>query len=160
MRKFDLQRRIAARQLNCGVTRVRFTPDHLGEIKEAITNFDVLLLIKKGAIVREPARGISRVRARARHIQKRKGRRRGHGTRKGVKTAREPSKRHWVFHARAQRALLKRMRDAGLLSTRDYRTLYQKIRGGFFRSVRHIKLYAQEQRMLKAKKETKTKAKA
>ena len=43
------------------------------------------------------------------------------------------------------RAFLKELRDKGIISKEDYRVLYAKVKGGFFRSKRHIKLYIADQ---------------
>ena len=151
MKSLELQKRLAASVLNCSRKRVWFDPERLSEIKEAITKFDIRNLVKKGAIARVPPRGVSRVRARKIQAQKRKERRKGHGSRKGTASARLKPKSFWIRAVRAQRELLRRLRDRGVISKRDFRTIYEKIKGGFFRSVRHIKLYVEEQGMIKKK---------
>ncbi len=145
----ELQKRLASQLLGCGVNRIRLDPERLEEIKSAITKQDVLQLIKKGAIKKLPLKGISRARAKARHLQKIKGRRKGKGSRKGSAKARGEIKRAWVLSSRGQRALLKRMKISGLIDNKAYRLLYNKAKGGFFRSRRHIKAFVQEQGLLK-----------
>lgn len=145
--KLDTQKRIAADVLKCSAKRVRFEPEALESISEAITKEDIRVLIKDGAISKKPVRGQSRVRANKRLEQKRKGRRSGAGTHKGKKTARLPSKEDWMNRVRAQRKLLKELKAEGTISTQDYRDLYAKSKGGFFRSRRHINLYIDEHNM-------------
>ena len=96
------------------------------------------------AIFALPKKGISRGRARTYHLKKKQGRHRGLGSRKGKLTARMPKKDAWKNVVRAQKALLKKLRDEKTITTRVYRELYMKVKGGFFRSVRHIKLYIEE----------------
>ena len=46
---------------------------------------------------------------------------------------------------RVQRVLLRDLREKELIAKVIYRKMYDKARGGFFRSQRHLKLYLQEQ---------------
>ena len=144
-----LQKRLAAQLLNCGPGRVRFDPTKLGEIKEAITKFDIARLINKGTIYKEQSQGVSRVRANKRASQRRKGRQSGYGSRKGSATARLKPKDKWINDVRAQRELAKKLKEKKLIDTTDFKTLYSKIKGGFFRSTKHIKIYIEEQEMVK-----------
>ena len=146
------QRRIAADLLKTGINRVKFDPEMLTEIKEAITKSDIRSLIKKGAIKAEAYQSQSRFRARKRLEQKRKGRRKGHGSRKGKKTARLPAKRIWIEKIRLQRKFLRLLKNKNLIITKDYRNLMLKAKGGFFRSKRHIKLFIEERSLIKEKK--------
>lgn len=148
----DLQKRLAAEILKCSPKRITYKSDDLPRIREAITKFDVRNLIKQGLIKKEQVKGVSRARAKKAQIQRRKGRKTGHGSRKAKATARLKPKDAWIARARAQRGLLKRMRNSGLLSTTNFRALYLKIKGGFFRSRNHIKLYVKEQDMITEKK--------
>jgi large subunit ribosomal protein L19e len=146
------QRRLAAEILKCSVKKVRFNPENLDEIKEAITKADIKSLINQGLISFNRGNHISRVRARKRLVQKRKNNRRGKGRKKGTKYARLPRKKSWISKIRAQRELLKKLRDKEMIETRIYQELYLKAKGGFFRNKRHIKLYLEEQNLLKKKK--------
>ena len=143
--RLTLQRRISAQILKCSGKRIRFDPEKLEQIKEAITKTDVRSLIKGGAIKKNPARGVSRSRARIRAEQKKKGRRRGHGTRKGPATARRPPKKKWVSKVRLQRSTLKELEDGKKINHKECKELYMKVKGGFFRSKRHLLLYVEEQ---------------
>lgn len=143
-----LQKRLAAKILNCSPYRVIFNPEKLGEIKEAITKFDVSRLIKQGVIKKAPVQGIGKFHTRYAMAQKRKGRRVGQGSRKGSANARANDKLQWMRLVRAQRDLLKRLRNHELITQETFNMIYSKVKGGFFRSTRHLKIFLQEQELL------------
>ncbi len=145
------QRRISAEIMNVGESKVWFDPDRLTEIKEAITKNDIRNLIKREAIKSRPELGISRTRARKRLEQRRKGRQAGPGTRKGSRTARLTRKEAWMLSVRSQRCFIKELKDKSLVEDKTYRNLYLKVKGGYFRNRRHIKLYLEENKLFRAK---------
>ena len=75
------QKRIAARLLKCGENRIWINPLYVDQIAAAVQTDDIREFIDEGWIKAKPVKGTSRVRARARLEQKRKGRRKGQGTR-------------------------------------------------------------------------------
>jgi large subunit ribosomal protein L19e len=129
-----LQKRLAARILKCSPHRIRFDNEQMEEIKGSITKADVRRLVIGKAIYVLPKGSGSRARARKRHLQRKKGRQRGFGTRKGKKTARLPGKESWIHKIRVQKALLLKLRESKKID-----------RQMFFRNVRHIKVYMSEQ---------------
>lgn len=143
------QKRIAADALGIGKKRVKFDPERLSEIKEAITKADIRSLIKDGAIKKLNKKGVSRGRARKIKLQKRKGRRRNVGSLKGSRGARLSAKQEWINKVRSQRGFLMLLKKKGVLSSNNYRLLRKKIKGGFFRSRRHIKLFVEEYNLAK-----------
>lgn len=143
------QRRIAAQIMKCSPYRVKFDQERLEDIKEAITKLDVRGLIKEGAILEQPMHGTSRGRIRQLALKKRRGQRRGHGSRKGTKTARLGRKKNWINHVRSQRRLLTQLRTQEKIDGKIYRMLYLKSKGGFFRNMRHIRLYIDENKLMK-----------
>ncbi|MEK6837135.1 MAG: 50S ribosomal protein L19e [Nanoarchaeota archaeon] len=145
-----VQKRLAAEILGCSKGRVVFEPERLAEIKEAITKADLRALIGQGAVRKLPVRGISRARIKFAKQQKRKNRRKGYGSRKGAAGARTVRKTVWVNKVRLQRRFLKRLRSENRISGRKFSELYNKIKGGFFRSKRHMELYLTESGILKA----------
>ena len=147
--KVNNQKKIASRILKRSKKRVILDPERLEEIKEAITKHDLRNLIKDGAIVPIQSKGVSRVRARARQSQKKKGNRKGLGSRKGTKNARDNKKTVWMNTVRLQREFIKKLRENKIVETKTYSMLYKKVKGGFFRSKNHIKLYINEQRLVK-----------
>ncbi len=136
------QKRLAASILKVGVTRVWMDPEMLEDIATAITREDLRKLIEEGVIKRKAVVGISRGRARARDIKRAKGHRKGQGSRKGAAGARAPKKEQWMRKIRAQRKVLKAMRDEEkTIDAHTYRILYRKAKGGEFRNVSHLKSY-------------------
>jgi large subunit ribosomal protein L19e len=135
------QKRLASKILKVGVTRVWMDPERLEDIATAITREDIRGLVEEGVVKRRAVIGISRGRARARDIKRAKGHRKGHGSRRGAKYARTPKKESWMRKIRAQRKVLKTMRDEKTIDAHAYRTLYLKAKGGEFRNVAHLKSY-------------------
>ncbi len=142
-----LQKRLAAQVLNCSPNRIILDPEKQGEIKEAITKFDIRRLVNKGIITRAPVQGVSKSRSRKAKAQRRRGRRVGPGSRKGSANARANDKLQWMRLVRAQRDLLKRLRDHKLITQETFNSMYMKSKGGFFRSTHHIKLFLKEQEL-------------
>ena len=148
----DVQRRLAAQILKCGANRIKFDPERLEEIKESITKSDIRSLINKGAISKSRLHNTSSYWTKIRKTQKSYGKQKGHGSRKGKKTARLNPKRAWMNKIRLQRNFIKNLRDIGSISITDYHELYMKSKGGFFRSLRHIKMYTNERGFIKHEK--------
>jgi len=146
------QRRLAAEVLKCGENRVWMDPEQLEEISKAVTRRDIRNLIKHGLIKARKIRGNSRGRIRKRMIQKKKGRRRGHGSRKGKATARLPRKRAWIKTIRPIRAYLRELRDKGLIDRKTYRLYYRRAKGGQFRSKAHVRMHLEMEGLLKVEK--------
>lgn len=149
--KLDAQKKLAADVLKCSPKRVWFDPERLADIKESITKVDIKGLVKDKAIAKKPVKAVSRGRARVRQQQRRAGRRKGHGSRKGSANARASEKSVWINKIRAQRELLKKIKEKGLITGPVYRRLYEKSKGGFFRSKKHLKLYIEERHLAKEK---------
>jgi large subunit ribosomal protein L19e len=149
--KLNVQKRLAGEVLKCSANRIWFDSERLADIKEAITKIDIKNLVKEKAIAKKPVKSISRARARKQQVQKRQGRRRGHGSRKGRASARESKKSFWMNKVRSQRDLLKKMKEKGIITTAVFRSLYSKSKGGFFRSKKHLKLYMEERHLAKEK---------
>jgi large subunit ribosomal protein L19e len=132
------QRRMAASLLKCGINRVWMDHDRIDEIAKAVTKDDIRVLIRGKAIKSRQEKGISRGRKKINIIQKKKGRRRGHGSRKGAKYARFPRKKQWIRTIRPLRKFLHNLRDEGKVNKSDYRKYYRKAKGGEFRSKQHL----------------------
>ena len=145
--KLDSQKRIAASKMKVSKKRIKFDVERLGDIKEAITKFDIISLVKEGAIRVKQKKGVSRVRAKKQTIQKSKGKRKGHGSRKGSQKTRTKKKKTWMQGVRLKRRFIKELKEKDLVNNQVYRELYRKIGGGFFRSKRHIKLYVEEHKL-------------
>mgnify|MGYP001572620125 CR=1 FL=1 len=99
----NVQRRLAAQLLKCGENRIRFDPDRLGDIKEAITKTDIRYLINAGAVSKKRVLNTSKYWARRRKTQKKYSKQKGFGSRKGSKAARLKPKKKWINKIRLQR---------------------------------------------------------
>jgi large subunit ribosomal protein L19e len=143
------QRRMAAELLKCGVNRVWVDPNRSEDISDAITRADVRILINSGAIAARQKKGVSRGRAEFEKAQKRKGRQTGHGSRRGRKGARKPSKERWMQAIRPIRVKLKELRDTGKIDRATYRTYYLKAKGGVFKSRSHLISHLKSEDILK-----------
>ncbi|MBC7081489.1 MAG: 50S ribosomal protein L19e [Thermoplasmatales archaeon] len=137
------QRRIAADLLKCGENRVWMDPEKTDEIKKAVTRRDIENLINMGLIKEKKEKGISRGRTRKRILQRKKGRRKGHGSRKGKAGARLPKKEKWIKTIRPIRAYLRELRDKGIISEKTYRLYYRRAKGGQFKNKAHLKMHLQ-----------------
>ena len=133
------QKKMAAQILKCGVNRVWVDPRYVDQVSGAVQKSDGRELIEEGLIKARPIKGTSRVRARKLTEQRSKGRRRGHGSRKGSARARLPKKNRWMRTIRSQRRTLKGMRQEGTLQASEYRYYYRKAKGGSYRSIAHMK---------------------
>ena len=144
------QKRIAARIMKCGVSRVRITPGE--EVEEALTREDIRGLIQKGLVWKVQKKGTSKFASKKKLEQKRKGRMRGPGRRKGTRGARKNDKTKWIEKVRPMRRLLTELRESGRIEKSDYGMLYRRVKGGFFRNKKHLLYYLREHDMLKAGK--------
>lgn len=146
------KRRMAASILKAGKGRVWFDPEGLGDIEEAVTRADIRGLVHDKVIQAKQKKGTSRGRANFRMAQRAKGRRSGHGTRKGAKGARFPKKRRWISTIRPIRKTLVELRDSKEIDSPTYRKLYSMSKGGMFKSKAHINMYIKEKKLIKEKK--------
>lgn len=143
------QKRLAAEILKIGVNRVWIDPDNLEEVSQAITREGVKKLIEDGSIKARPKKGISSYRSKKIAEQKSKGRRKGRGSIKGAKGARNPKKKAWMTTIRALRTDLKDMRENREINRTTYRKLYRMAKGGAFRSKSYMKTYARDHDLLR-----------
>ena len=132
------QRRLAAAVLDIGEGRVWIDPLHADAVAEAVTRQDIRGLVNKGYIAAAQKAGVSRGRARYQAAQKKSGRQKGPGSRKGAAGARNPRKQRWIRTIRPIRAVLKELRETEKISPSVYRVYYRKAKGGSFRSRAHL----------------------
>jgi len=147
--KLTTQKRLAADILKIGVNRVWIDPENQEEVSRAITREGVKQLIDNGIIMAKPKKGISSYRSKKIAEQKKKGRRKGRGSIKGAKGARNPKKKAWMTTIRALRKDLKGMRDNREINKTTYRKLYRMAKGGAFRSKSYMKTYARDHDLLR-----------
>ncbi len=135
------QRRLAAEILKVGLNRVWIDPDRMEEVESAITREEIRKLIHEGAIRALKKKGVSRARARIIHEKKRKGLRRGPGSRSGTRKARLPRKRMWMMRIRALRRRLRELKSRRLIVEGAYRRLYVMAKSGAFKSIADMERY-------------------
>ncbi len=138
-----MQKRLAAKILKVGESKVWLDPTKIKEIKGAITRIDVKKLIKQGAIKTLPEKL-----RRPSVVEKR---RKGVGSKKGAKHAIITAKRKWINVVRPLRRMLKELKTAGEINNRTYRKLYMQVKGGTFRSRAHLRIYMEQHGLLKKK---------
>lgn len=143
------KRRMAASILKVGKGRVWFDPEESGDIEEAVTRGDIRGLINDRVIQAKPIIGTSRGRANFKKAQKAKGRRTGHGSRKGAKGARLPKKRRWISTIRPIRKTLLELREEKKIDSATHRKLYGMAKGGIFKNKAHLNMYLLEKKLIK-----------
>ncbi len=137
------KRELAARLLGVGANRIKFDPQYLEDIADAITRDNIRSLVTARTIIIRGVTGTSRGRKRARHLnQKKHGK--GHGSKKGAKGARMGKKQIWVKKVRAMRHRIKVMKNRGDISKAAFWSLYTKINGGQVRSLAHLRELVKE----------------
>ena len=154
------QRRVAATLLKCGTNRVWIDPNRTEDIAYAVTRDDVRNLIKSGFIKALQKRGISRARIKAAKEQRKKGKRKGQGSRKGAKYARYPKKLRWIATIRPIRTRLRELRDQDIIERKVYRKYYLYAKGGLFKSRGHLKSHLKAENLLKEPPKASPKGKA
>ena len=143
------QRRVAATLLKCGANRVWIDPNRTEDIAYAVTRDDVRNLIKSGFIKALQKRGISRGRIKVAKEQRKKGKRKGQGSRKGAKYARYPKKLRWIATIRPIRARLRELRDQDIIERRVYRKYYLYAKGGMFKNKGHLMAHLKAENLLR-----------
>jgi large subunit ribosomal protein L19e len=116
-------------------------PNHLEDIKNAITRADMRKMISHGYIKVKPTK-IKKPDYNPRKTKK------GPGSRKGSAYARLTKKRRWMNTVRPLRRMLKELRDKGVIDTNMYRKTYMMVKSGAFRSRSHLKLHLKQRGVL------------
>ncbi len=137
------QKKLAARVLGVGKARVKIRDEKA--VSEALTRQDIRALLKRGDITKLPKRGTNKSFSKKRLKQKKKGRRSGIGSTKGVAYSK---KKAWMGQVRPLRRLLRDLKENNRIDQNNYRMLYLKIKGGFFRNKKHLLLFLKEKEML------------
>lgn len=132
------KKRLAARVIGVGVHRIRFDPDHLDHIEDAITRANIRSLVTANTIKVKSFTGTSRGRAHAKKAQRSK---RGttQGSKQGRKGARVGKKTVYVAKVRALRRLLKIAKDRKDITNPEFWTLYKKVGGNTVRNKAHLR---------------------
>lgn len=141
-------KRLAAQILKVGEKRVWIDPEQYDRVSSAITKEDVRRLINDGVITAKPKKGISKGRKRKVQKQRKRGLRKGAGSRKGHKTSK--SKDEWVKKVRALRKFLVELRKRRVITKNVYRKLYLMVKSGAFKSRAQLKAYISEKKLGRA----------
>jgi large subunit ribosomal protein L19e len=141
------QRRIAAEILKVGKNCIRIDPEREDDVSMAITRSDIRTIIHEKGITARYERGVSRSRARVLHEKKKRGKRKGPGSRKGKKTTYVPRKQAWIQRIRPQRRYLRRLRARRIITVTNYRKLYRWASSGMFRSVAHLEFFIKDKKL-------------
>jgi large subunit ribosomal protein L19e len=141
-------KRLASSVLDVGESKIWIDPSSLEKVSEALTRDDVRALIKEGKIKAKPTRGVCRVRARLKQAGKKKGRHRGHGSRKGTRLARNNPKEQWIAKTRAQRSILRLISDDNAIDKTARKQVYLKIKGNAFKGKKNLVNYLVENKIV------------
>ncbi|MEW5955700.1 MAG: 50S ribosomal protein L19e [Candidatus Micrarchaeota archaeon] len=142
-------KRLAADLMKCGESRVRILDAKKAE--DALTREDVRKLIIERVVVKLPETGVGRGKARWKQSRKQAGRRRSRGSKKGSKYAGQSAKQRWMQKARAQRRLLRGLKQK--ISGAAYRKAYRMIKGSAFRTKKQLLGQVQEKSFAEGKTE-------
>lgn len=131
--------------MKVGQSRIAMDPDHLEDIKNAITRSDIRKMVSHGYIKVKP----SKIKKPELYPKRKK---RGIGKRKGTRGAKITKKEGWMNTIRPLRNMLRELRDKGMIDKSMYRKTYPLIKGGMFRSRSHLKLYLEQKGILREDK--------
>jgi large subunit ribosomal protein L19e len=145
MTKLSSQRRLAAQILKVGQNRVWIDPERMDDIEAAITREEVKKLIHEKVITTLPEKGISRARAKTIQEKKRKGRRKGAGSKSGAGHAKISKKEAWMSRIRSLRKRLRELKATRIITETTYRKLYRVAGSGRFESVADLERYLKAQ---------------
>ena len=141
MTNLSSQRRLGAKVLKVGRNRVWIDPERITDVEIAITRDEIRKLIHEKAIQSRPEKGISRGRAKAIQEKKRKGRRKGPGSRTGAAHARISKKAAWMRKIRSMRKRLRELKARRTITENTYRKLYMIAGSGRFGSIAELERY-------------------
>lgn len=141
----SLQRRLAAKVLKVGQSRIVMDSEHLEDIKNAITRSDIRKMISHGYIK------VKRTKIKKPDLYPKK-KRKGYGSKKGSKRSKITKKRSWINTIRPLRKMLRDLRDKETIDPTTYRKTYNLIKSGAFRNRSHLRLYLKQKGILHEKR--------
>ena len=141
MTKLSSQRRLAAQILKVGQNRVWIDPERMDDVEAAITREEVKKLIHEKVITALPEKGVSRARAKTIREKKRKGRRKGVGSKTGAGYAKISKKEAWMSRIRSLRKRLRELKATRVITETTYRKLYSVAGSGRFESIADLERY-------------------
>ncbi len=137
-----LTKRIAAQLLKRGESAIRIRNTDLADAGKAITRDDVKTLIKKGSVYAIEEKHNKATSSKIRKIKRAEGRRRGPGKRKGSRKVRQG--RSWEKKIRAQRNLLKELRNSKKIDAKTFYRYYLLAKGNSFQNKASIILHLKD----------------
>ncbi|MDO8633948.1 MAG: 50S ribosomal protein L19e [archaeon] len=130
-------RKVAARLLKRGESKVWIDPTASARVKEAITKEDVRAMIADGIIKkRKDDEKTNPIRA----GRKKRGKT-GPGKKRGTAKARSQERKKWIKGVRAQRKKLVELREKKVNFKVPYRKVYRMVKGGFFKGKKYVESF-------------------
>jgi len=150
--KEEKAKQIASQILNSGVSRIKILPNAIEDVKKALTRNDIRKLIENKKIIAITKK------------QKMKKERKKKSVRKGTAKARRSVR--WEDKVRAQRRLLKKLKEEKKISNQNFKKVYKLIKSGNFASKSSLLTFLKDQKLIEeatkseeVKQETKEEAK-
>ena len=142
------KRKLVSRILGVGAGRVRFDPEQLDDVTDAITRANIRSLVTAGTIQIKPIVGTSKGRS---YFKKSQRRKRGtkQGSKKGRKGSRVGKKEVYVKRIRAMRHQLKVSKSRKEIANASYWKLYKQVGGNQVRNLAHLRSLIEEVRSKK-----------
>ena len=141
MTNLGSQRRLAAKILKVGRNRIWIDPERIEDVESAITREEIKTLIHEKIIASLPQKGVSRGRAKTIREKKRKGRRKGPGSRCGSGFSKISRKEVWMTKIRSLRKKLRELKTSRVIAETTYTKMYRMAGSGRFESVADLERY-------------------
>lgn len=135
------QRRLAAEIMKVGRNRVWIDPTRISDVESAITREEIRKLVHEKVIATLPIQGVSRGRAKTIQAKKRRGRRKGPGSKSGTTRAVISKKDAWMTKIRSLRRRLRELKNSRIITESNYRELYMIAGSGRFSSIADLERY-------------------
>ena len=141
------QRRLAAKILKVGETRVWIDPERIDYVETAITREEIRKLIHEKVVKSLPEKGVSRARARVLAEKRKKGLRRGPGGKSGPARSKISKKQAWMNRIRPLRRRMRELKVTRAITVSTYRKLYDMSESGVFESKADLERYIRTHNM-------------
>ena len=141
------QRRLAAKILKVGETRVWIDPERIDYVETAITREEIRKLIHEKVVKSLPEKGVSRARARVLAAKRKKGLRRGPGGKSGSARSKISKKQAWMNRIRPLRRRMCELKVSRAITVSTYRKLYDMSESGVFESKADLERYIRTHNM-------------
>lgn len=142
------KRKLVSRVLGVGLDRIKFDPNYIDDVADAITRGNIRSLVTANVIEIKPIKGTSKGRAHFKKAQRRK-RSSKQGSKKGRKGARIGKKQVYVKRIRAMRHQLKVSKGRKEITNESYWKLYKQVSGNQVRNLAHLRSLIEEVRSKK-----------